>query len=466
MGAQGPKGLGMFDGVQVADWIIPILNWARAHGWGGSVTSGYRPGFDPHAAGGFSEHSGTQWPGGAVDVGGPAAIAAGTALYNVLQKYPGRPNLLWGGIYITGYAGPGGHDYGHFSGTGHKMGGIVGGPYAGSFAGGGVVPKTGLAYVHAGEKVVPAFQQGGIFGGESVEQILGMPALPHIPRFVHPPATVQAVHDVGQWTIHLLNWVKGQQTHATSLEGDLSTVQSYFTRGGATPTGDQLNELIRRTQAIFEIYSQMVVWAERVLERIRWVTWAVDWRVAWLKRQKQTADVRHEISVLQAMKASQVGLQTDAGDLLTSSVTSRRSTWLSLVDLQDQLKTLTTTAAPPPVTADQSALIALLTPQLQETQMGYAVSQAQYKVLAGFAPPFGGTFAGGGVVPGPVGAPRTVIAHGGEAIGQNGTADVRVVLEDHRTRVFVNDVEQAIATVTRGMARRAGRGLPGAGGGG
>jgi hypothetical protein len=348
--------------------------------------------------------------------------------------------------------------------AGYRRGGVF--PFVGAFGRGGVAPGTGMALVHQGEAIVPAYQAGGVFGGQSVEQILGMPGLPRIPRFVHPPATVQAVYDVGQWTIHLLNWVKGQQTHATSLEGDLSTVQSYFTRGGATPTGDQLNELVRRTQAIFEIYSQMVVWAERVLERIRWVTWAVDWRVAWLKRQKQTADVRHEISVLQAMKASQVGLQTDAGDLLTSSVTSRRSTWLSLVDLQDQLKTLTTTAAPPPVTADQSALIALLTQQLQETQMGYAVSQAQYKVLSGFAPPFGGTFAGGGVVPGPIGAPRTIIAHGGEMVSQNATADVRVVLEDHRTRVFVNDVEQAIATVTRGMARRAGRGLPGAGGGG
>ncbi len=36
-------------------------------------------------------------------------------------------------------------------------------------------------------------------------------------------------------------------------------------------------------------------------------------------------------------------------------------------------------------------------------------------------PPFGGNFAGGGVVPGPVGSPRTVVAHGGERIDSKGS---------------------------------------------
>lgn len=121
-GSSGPNGLGTFDGLQVADWIIPVLNWARSHGWSGHITSGFRPG-------GGSEHAGTQWPGGAVDVGWNTSIAEGTALENVLQRYPGHPNLLWGGTYISGYTdprgvtAPGGHDYGHFSGTGHATGG-------------------------------------------------------------------------------------------------------------------------------------------------------------------------------------------------------------------------------------------------------------------------------------------------------------------------------------------------------
>jgi hypothetical protein len=125
MGASGPKGLGTFDGFQVADWIIPVLNWARGHGCAGRVTSGYRPGVDPHTASGTSSHQGTQWPSGAIDVGGPGAVAEGTQLYDVLQGYPRSPNLKWGGIYISGYTGPGGHDYGHFSGTGRAMGGLV-----------------------------------------------------------------------------------------------------------------------------------------------------------------------------------------------------------------------------------------------------------------------------------------------------------------------------------------------------
>lgn len=32
-------------------------------------------------------------------------------------------------------------------------------------------------------------------------------------------------------------------------------------------------------------------------------------------------------------------------------------------------------------------------------------------------PPFGGSFGNGGTVPGPIGAPRTIVAHGGESVG-------------------------------------------------
>jgi hypothetical protein len=41
----------------------------------------------------------------------------------------------------------------------------------------------------------------------------------------------------------------------------------------------------------------------------------------------------------------------------------------------------------------------------------------QYSTLLRAAP-FGGNFGGGGTVPGPEGAPRTIIAHGGEAVGE------------------------------------------------
>jgi hypothetical protein len=36
------NGLAVFDGRQVAGWMVPDLQWARAHGWRGHVVSGYR----------------------------------------------------------------------------------------------------------------------------------------------------------------------------------------------------------------------------------------------------------------------------------------------------------------------------------------------------------------------------------------------------------------------------------------
>ena len=121
-GVSGPSGVGSFDGVQAADWIIPVLNWARKHGWGGTITSGYRPGFDPHTASGTSEHQGTQYPGGAIDVGDQYAQSQGQALWNVIKNYPGPRNLIWAGNMPWTYKGNA-HDYGHFSGNGHEFGG-------------------------------------------------------------------------------------------------------------------------------------------------------------------------------------------------------------------------------------------------------------------------------------------------------------------------------------------------------
>ena len=71
-------------------------------------------------------------------------------------------------------------------------------------------------------------------------------------------------------------------------------------------------------------------------------------------------------------------------------------------------------------TVDNSAMLALVQQQLATTGAALAVSQAQYKVLENL-PPFGGSFAQGGVVPGPLGQARTIIAHGGEKVTSNDT---------------------------------------------
>lgn len=97
----------------IADWIVPVLQWASLHGWTGTVTSGYRTYYEQaqlNAAGAFSavaghsNHETTVYPGGAVDVTNPSQ------LITVLRSYTG-PLKLVGGVL-----GP--VDPEHFSATG------------------------------------------------------------------------------------------------------------------------------------------------------------------------------------------------------------------------------------------------------------------------------------------------------------------------------------------------------------
>jgi hypothetical protein len=100
-------------GRPIANWIVPVLQWAFEHGWTGSVTSGYRTyaqQAELNAAGDFSapacssNHESTTYPGGAVDV------TATSQLLAILPGYPG-PEKLHGGVL-----GP--IDPEHFSATG------------------------------------------------------------------------------------------------------------------------------------------------------------------------------------------------------------------------------------------------------------------------------------------------------------------------------------------------------------
>jgi hypothetical protein len=97
----------------IADWIIPILEWASLHGWSGTVTSGYRTFYEQaqlNAAGAFSapaglsNHETSVYPGGAADVTNPSQLIA------VLRAYPGPVKL------VGGVLGP--IDPEHFSATG------------------------------------------------------------------------------------------------------------------------------------------------------------------------------------------------------------------------------------------------------------------------------------------------------------------------------------------------------------
>jgi hypothetical protein len=118
----GPKGEGLSTPTAawnpyrrpIANWMIPVLQWAHDHGWTGIVVSGYRtraqqwiaavkyglwhyPGGNPF----LTNHMKYIYPGGAVDVTEYEQLA------RVLRGYNGARKLLWAGPTIG--------DYVHFS---------------------------------------------------------------------------------------------------------------------------------------------------------------------------------------------------------------------------------------------------------------------------------------------------------------------------------------------------------------
>lgn len=100
-GGQQPKGTADFEGTSVAAWIAPALHYARAHGWTGQVSSGFRSfadqtriynsGVRPAAKPGTSNHEGSDFPRGAVDVTDAAQLSM------ILQKSPYAKLLVWAG---------------------------------------------------------------------------------------------------------------------------------------------------------------------------------------------------------------------------------------------------------------------------------------------------------------------------------------------------------------------------------
>lgn len=81
--AAATRGVTTYDGVPVAKWMVPYLDWARSHGWTGRLVSGFRdpayseslciamcgaPRCPGRCAGRVSNHSGDTKPQGAVDV--------------------------------------------------------------------------------------------------------------------------------------------------------------------------------------------------------------------------------------------------------------------------------------------------------------------------------------------------------------------------------------------------------------
>lgn len=88
--------------IAVPKWMLPQLTWAKAHGWDGQITNGYRSyehqddiynrqGIRPAAPPGQSRHGGAGGTMGAVDVGNPQQLA------KVLKGWTGGQTLVWAG---------------------------------------------------------------------------------------------------------------------------------------------------------------------------------------------------------------------------------------------------------------------------------------------------------------------------------------------------------------------------------
>ena len=109
--------------------------------------------------------------------------------------------------------------------------------------------------------------------------------------------------------------------------------------------------------------------------------------------------------------------------------------------------------------ATDPATLQMLQQLLNQAHLETSVAEAQLGVLQA-SPPFGGSFAQGGIVPGPLGTPRTIIAHAGEVVGQPGDTHVHVHVADGMgwLKQFIN-VE--VGQSTRRDARNASRMLPG-----
>lgn len=96
------SGVANFEGTKVAAWIAPILKYARAHGWKGTLNNGFRSyaeqtkiynsGIRPAAKPGTSNHEGSEWPRGAIDVNSGAAELA-----RILRRSPYANKLVWAG---------------------------------------------------------------------------------------------------------------------------------------------------------------------------------------------------------------------------------------------------------------------------------------------------------------------------------------------------------------------------------
>jgi hypothetical protein len=156
--------------------------------------------------------------------------------------------------------------------------------------------------------------------------------------------------------------------------------------------------------------------------------------------------------IIRSLRPSQIGIL--GGDIFSEQILLRDLRAPRPVVLDTFADTARNDTQP-----DGSERESLLERLLLEERQRSFVANRQFDVFRNL-PPFGGVFHEGGTVAGPRGAERTIIAKAGETFIPEGAGiqtNVRVVLEDRRTRVLVDDVEQAVETITGRQARRGGQ---------
>ncbi len=216
-------------------------------------------------------------------------------------------------------------------------------------------------------------------------------------------------------------------------QADIATRKAGFptSPGGTDMTLDEINGILGFDQSLLTDYFGEVNITQSLVDAINGATGLNTFQAQWVA--DHLSDLTDRLTELQGL--------TGGGGLI--------------FDLQETIAGLQAqgaTAGP-----DQTALNALLLQQLEDAQKRLAVSQAQYPVFAAFSDKYGGAYGGafkwGGIVPGPMGAPMPILAHGGETVSPAGS-DGNVAVHIHGDIHSERSLQDAVEVYVDGKLRR------------
>lgn len=246
-------------------------------------------------------------------------------------------------------------------------------------------------------------------------------------------------------------WIGDGATWSATAKGERATITDEFAQRKLALSkvwaAKKLQGKISKSNAMFALSQG------ETAEKLAVSTHFADLTNTLAARIKSTAPIVNSLTNAQGATGFEATLKSYVDPMGTLSLATLQKANIDIPGLLTEIATLTKTPVQVPAAVDNSQLLADALQQLQTSQEAPFVSQQQYKVPASM-PPYGGSFAAGGIVPGPAGAPRTVIAHGGEPIGM--TSAMHVLVErDGQVRAYRDGVEQQVTVVNRAQARAA-----------